>query len=116
MRHTVKILAAILFAALVLNSASAPAAPPKSETRYTMWQMHQSTNPSPDAPNFWYKPWTTDAKATSEADCLKAIRKETGRRKVTALAWYNVKPDAPPDYAKWAGCWPKDFDPEAPPK
>lgn len=85
-------------------------------TLYAPWQMHQTTSTAPDAPPYWYKAWTPGAKAVPVDACLALVKKESGRRRVLAIQWYPVKPDAPPDYAKWIGCLPFGFDPEDPPK
>ena len=85
-------------------------------TLYVPWQMHQSTSAVADSPPYWYKFWSPSSKPMTEAACLALVKKETGRRKVLVIQWYPVKPDALPDYAKWIGCLPDGFDPEAPPK
>lgn len=85
-------------------------------TLWVPWQMHQTTSTSPDAPPYWYKVWTPDAKPLSAEACLRLVKQQTGRRRVLAIQWYAVRPDAPPDYAKWIGCLPAGFDPEDPPK
>ena len=85
-------------------------------TLWVPWQMHQATSQAPDAPPYWYKFWAPDSKPMSADACLAFVKTLTGRRRVLAIQWYPVKPDAPPDYAKWIGCLPSGFDPEAPPK
>ena len=85
-------------------------------TLWVPWQMHQATSTVPDTPPYWYKYWSPSSKPVTEAACLALVKNETGRRKVLVIQWYPVKPDPPPDYAKWIGCLPDGFDPEAPPK
>ena len=85
---------------------------PTGSPYWVAWEMHSDTTGREGAPPFWYRAWKPNPKPMSSEKCLGLIRDVTGRRRVKLINWYDVHPDAAPDFAKRLGCFPAGFDPE----
>ena len=90
-----------------------PRSPTDRVTHFRLWAMHQVT---PKYPPYAFAVLEPDRPPETGPACLGRLRLAFAEGKrpeeaehqqlVSLMQWLSVRPDPPPDFGKWIGCWP----------